>query len=282
MGGLRVEATTDPVAAIGRAAGYLASDPVGLNLIWSIMRQRADSGTPGQYWLLKSDDRTVGVVLESPPGHPAAISPVSTEQATAMAEAIAAEGNELTGIMGEASAAATFAGCWAEERGTQAEVAEAQRLYELGFLVQPAGVTGRLRRAEIFEREMITEWWSEFQAEIGSLRLDVTVAVDSALSSGRLFVWDDDGARCVARATEPLGGVSRIGIVYTPSPWRRRGYAAACVGALSEWERAEEGANPILYAQLRNPGSNAIYRRLGFRAVSEVLSYKFGETIEIR
>jgi predicted GNAT family acetyltransferase len=41
--------------------------------------------------------------------------------------------------------------------------------------------------------------------------------------------------------------------------------------------RDEEGANSILYAQLANPSSNAIYRRLGFRAVAEMLSYRFGD-----
>jgi predicted GNAT family acetyltransferase len=54
------------------------------------------------------------------------------------------------------------------------------------------------------------------------------------------------------------------------------------VGALCAWVRGEEGANSTLYAQLGNPGSNAIYRRLGFQAVSEVLAYRFGEVAKHR
>jgi predicted GNAT family acetyltransferase len=199
-----------------------------------------------------------------------------------MARAIAKEGCELSGVAGEASAAAAFAGAWGEHKAVAVEVAEAQRLYVLGSFVPPAAVPGRLRRAEMAEHAMIVTLFSQFQLDTGSIHFDVSGAVDSGLSSGRLFVWDDDGVRCIARATEPLGGVSRIGLVYTPGPWRRRGYAAACVGALCERERAEEGANTVLYAQLRNPGSNAIYRRLGFQAVSEVLSYDFGKVIENR
>jgi predicted GNAT family acetyltransferase len=282
MGSLHVEATTDPVVAIERARGYLASHPVELNLIWSIMRQRVDSGAPGRYWLLELDGYTAGIVLESPPGHSVAISPLRGDLAAGMARAISDEGHRLSGVAGEASAAAAFAGCWTEEVGTAAVVEDAQRLYMLGDLVQSEGVPGRLRRAEISERGLVIEWWSAFEVETGLPRVDVSGVVDSGLSTGRLFIWDDGGARCLARATEPLGGISRIGAVFTPPSWRRRGYAAACVGALCAWVRGEEGANSTLYAQLGNPGSNAIYRRLGFQAVSEVLAYRFGEVAKHR
>jgi predicted GNAT family acetyltransferase len=277
MGALCVEAVDDPAAVMERAGAYLHADPVGLNVIWSVLRQRADSSIEGRYWLLESNGCPAGLVLESPPGHAAAISPVSAQHARALAGAISEEGHHLSGVAGEAYAAASFAGAWSELTDTAAAVEDAQRLYALGCLVRPEAVPGRLRRAEFFERGLVSEWWSAFQAETGSPRYDVSAAVELALSAGRLFIWDDDGARCVARATEPLGGISRIGAVFTPPRWRRRGYATGCVGALAAFVRDEEGANSILYAQLANPRSNGIYRHLGFRAVSEVLSYRFGD-----
>jgi predicted GNAT family acetyltransferase len=280
MGSRHLETMVDAAAALERARDYLASDPVEHNVIWSIMSQRAESGAAGRYWLLEFDACPVGIVLESPPGHAAAISRMRDDYAIAMAEAICEAGHRLTGVAGEASTTAAFAGRWTECAGTAGTVEEAQRLYVLGRLAQPAGVLGSLRRAEPFERGFIIEWWSAFQIETGSPRFDVSGAVDAGLSARRLFVWDDGGARCVARATEPLGGISRIGAVFTPPRWRCRGYASACVGALCEWVRREEGATSVLYAQLGNPGSNAIYRRLGFAAVSEVLAYRFGDVVE--
>jgi len=181
-----------------------------------------------------------------------------------------------------AAAAAVFAGRWTEQVGTSAVVEDAQRLYVLDGLSRKERVPGGLRRAELSERGLLTEWWSAFQAETGSPRLDVSSAVDLALLAGRLFVWDHEGARCVARATEPIGSISRIGAVFTPLAWRGRGYAAACVGALCEWLRQKEAANSVLYAQLSNASSNAMYRRLGFRAVSEVLAYRFAEVAKHR
>ena len=275
MGGLQVEVLIDAGAAVDRAGAYMAEHPVELNVIWSILCQRARSGAPGRYWLLESGDGVEGIVLESPPGLAAAISPMRAELAAAMAEAICAEGHRLTGVTGEASTAAAFAGRWTECAGTAASIEDAQRLYVLGSLARPEGVLGKLRRAEPFERGLIVEWWNAFQLETGSIRLEVSGAVEAGLAARRLFVWDDEGARCVARATEALGGISRIGVVFTPPRWRCRGYASACVAALCEWEREVEGVNSVLYAQLGNPGSNAIYRRLGFAAVAEVLAYRF-------
>ena len=285
MDSLHVEAMTDAAAAIERAGGYLTANPVELNVIWSVMKQRADSGAPGRYWLLEADDGIdgiAGLAIESATGHPAALAPVRRDHADAIAAAISGEGHRLSGVVGEASATSAFAGCWAERVRTAAVVEDAQRLYALGRLVQPEAVPGRLRRADLSEREMMIKWWSAFQVETGSPVSDVSPAVDLALSIGRLFVWDDAGARCMARATGQLGGISRIGAVFTPPQWRRRGYAAACVGALCEWLRGEEGANSVLYAQLRNPSSNAIYRRLGFEAVSEVLAYRFDDVVNGR
>jgi len=272
-----VEATPDAAAAIARAGEYLASDPVRLNVIWSVMKQGADGGFPGRFWLLETDRDVAGIVMETPPGYLAGVAPMGRGSVDAMAAAIFEEGHRLSGVAGEAAASSAFAGIWSDLAKTAAFPEDAQRLYVLGDLVLHQSVPGILRRARHSERELIIGYWTAFQAETGLPRSDTSPAVASGLSTGRIFVWDDDGVRCVARATEPLGGISRIGLVFTPPRWRRRGYAAACVGALSAWLRNEEAANAVLYAQLGNPTSNAVYRRLGFNAVSEHLSYRFGD-----
>ena len=64
-------------------------------------------------------------------------------------------------------------------------------------------------------------------------------------------------------------------LVYTPPERRRRGYAGACVAALSA-AALDVADECILYAQLANPTSNGLYRRLGYEAVAEGLIYRFG------
>ena len=75
--------------------------------------------------------------------------------------------------------------------------------------------------------------------------------------------------------TAPAEGVVRVGPVYTPPELRGRGYASALVATVSADVRAA-GNRGILYTDLENPTSNSIYRNIGYRAVSEVLSYEFG------
>jgi predicted GNAT family acetyltransferase len=63
----------------------------------------------------------------------------------------------------------------------------------------------------------------------------------------------------------PAAGVARVGPVYTPPGWRRRGYGAA-VAATAARSGLRSGVTEIvLYTDLANPTSNSIYRAIGFR-----------------
>jgi predicted GNAT family acetyltransferase len=64
--------------------------------------------------------------------------------------------------------------------------------------------------------------------------------------------------------------------VYTPPEHRGRGYASACVAALSAHVLATDADTCILFTQLANPTSNAIYRAIGYEPVMEVTRYGFG------
>ena len=67
----------------------------------------------------------------------------------------------------------------------------------------------------------------------------------------------------------------RVGYVYTPPAFRRRGYATATVFHLSQL-LLESGRNfCCLYTDLANPTSNAIYARLGYRPLCDVVDVNF-------
>jgi predicted GNAT family acetyltransferase len=71
-----------------------------------------------------------------------------------------------------------------------------------------------------------------------------------------------------------VAGVVRVQAAYTPAPLRNRGYGAACVAALSKQVRAS-GQRCMLYTDLGNPISNAVFRRIGYRCVADGLRYRF-------
>jgi predicted GNAT family acetyltransferase len=99
------------------------------------------------------------------------------------------------------------------------------------------------------------------------------------LKQKALFAWrnaDSEIVAIAARSRESLSGAT-ISLVYTPPKHRRKGYAGRLVAALSR--RVLEGGKTfcMLYTDLKNPTSNSVYRRLGYRQIGESLHCRFWE-----
>ena len=141
--------------------------------------------------------------------------------------------------------------------------------------LKPAGpFEGTLRRAEAADRSLAVLWIQEFYTEVHEPHEEVERQVDEWLTSGHLWVWENGEAVSIAVSQKPIQGIVRVSHVYTPPENRRRGYAAACVYGISKY-CTEAGYRCILYTDLGNPTSNAIYRRIGYRAVAEAIHYRF-------
>ncbi len=273
---VRVERCSEPQEVLERLRPALLRQPVRGSLMLSLLERRRLEPLPGRYWVASSAGRAVGMAMQSPLHMPILLNPMTVGAARALASAAAGSANgSVPGVIAEASPAAAFAGQWSEVTGAAVIPEQGERLYRLGRLAWPPPPGGGLRPATDRDRPTLLRWWRSFSAETGAEgELAPDQAVARELVSGRFFIWEDGGPRSMCRATSPVAGVSRIGAVYTPPRWRRRGYAAAAVASLCRQLRSDD-VLPILYTQLANPTSNRIYRRLGFRAVAEVLSYRF-------
>ena len=127
------------------------------------------------------------------------------------------------------------------------------------------------------DTDLIVEWTRAFQAAIGEAQghdADMAVAVARRVVLGQFWLWDDGGPVSMAALSEPTAGVARVQAVYTPEGRRGHGYASGCVAALSA-RALGDNHRCILYTDLANATSNAIYRSIGYRAVSEGLRYRF-------
>jgi predicted GNAT family acetyltransferase len=88
---------------------------------------------------------------------------------------------------------------------------------------------------------------------------------------GGLMVWEVDGvAVSMAGRTRPAAGMLRVGPVFTPLDLRGRGYAGAVTAAVSRAAQELVG-EVLLFTDMANPTSNAIYQRLGYRRVADRL-----------
>jgi len=273
---IRVALYEGPRSLSAAAGEFLRSRPVLHNLILTIVDRRLTESEAGKYWVAFRGAEVVGVALQSPLTYPATVVPMEPEVAVAVVDAIADGGSSLPGVNGDVATAASFAGRWTERRRSAAVPTQGQRLYELAELNEIAPVDGRLRKADARDRDLAVRWLQEFDAEAHVPERDVESFIDNALLSERVWLWVAGEVVSMAIGSKPVEGVVRISGVYTPKEERRIGYAGACVHGLSAL-LSDAGYRCILYTDLGNPTSNSIYRRIGYRAVSEGICYRFDE-----
>jgi uncharacterized protein len=272
---IQIVCSEDPAFILSEAGEFLASQPVLHNLILTILHARVAHPEPGRYWMARQQDKTVGVVLQSPLTFAATLTPMEQRVVPAMVEAIAKAGISLPGVNGDAATAASFAGQWSECCKSAATPIQGNRLNELLEVGRAPDVAGQLRQASPKDRDLMMLWNRAFQLEIGESADGIELRVDRGLAAGELWVWDNHGETVsMAVGREPVERVVRVAGVYTPPQMRKRGYAEACVSALSNQLRSA-GYRSILYTDLANPTSNSIYQRIGYRAVAEILRYRF-------
>jgi predicted GNAT family acetyltransferase len=181
----------------------------------------------------------------------------------------------LPSVSGVRPAAETFAAAWHLLGGPPASTAMAQGVYVADSVQPPADVPGHLRPAGPDDAVVLRQWAVGFYQATGAIH-DGRDTIGPRIEAGRLYVWDVDGQPTAMVAhTEAEGGVTRVQLVYTPESLRGNGYASAVVAALTERELAHPGRRCMLYTDLANPTSNAIYQRIGFDAVADSVRVEF-------
>jgi len=138
---------------------------------------------------------------------------------------------------------------------------------------QPA-VAGRRRLLGADDLELATGWMAAFFAESGAGEGArpgwAREAAAIHVGRGSLYFWLDPDPVCMAGGRETGEGLARIGPVYTPPAYRRRGYAGALVANLS-LRRLDGGCHTCcLFTDVRNATSNHLYAAGGYQPVAGV------------
>jgi predicted GNAT family acetyltransferase len=200
----------------------------------------------------------------------------SKEAALALAPVCA----DLPAVRGTRSTATAFSRAWVEATGVGATVGFQETLYRLDELHEPAGVAGDVRPACPDDDELLAEWFDAFFVEAfgkpsnRDASRDVLRAV--AAAGGTVVLWTlDDEPVAMARVHGCLLGMARIGPVYTRPQSRGHGYGAAVTAAAVRHAWRDHARNVVLFADVANPVSNGVYRRLGFVPVAEHVQYEF-------
>lgn len=213
-------------------------------------------------------DEVIGVAMHTPPFDlflPRLPAGVPSEIALALARAR----RSVSGVTGELASVTEFDRIWARQTGTVPRLRHKVRMYRLSALIPPGNVQGQPRLASRDDRALLFEWLEQFHAEAApdNPTEDVGVVVERRLAHFKTWLWSvNDIPVSLAGCSLPAAGVARVGPVYTPSDHRRHGYGAAVTAHATQAALDDGAAHVVLYTDLANPTSNAIYQSIGYVA----------------
>jgi RimJ/RimL family protein N-acetyltransferase len=210
---------------------------------------------------------------------------------TALPAAVAADlaartlaGRPLTGVNAYPEAARAFGAAWREQTGGRVAVHRRMRLYRLAGFSWPRPMPdGVPRTAGEDDVVLLTDWLSAFGREVDEPgRVDLVASIRERFSYGGLTLWEADGRPVsVAGLTRRAAGMVRVGPVYTPPGLRGHGYASAATAEVSRAALAAGAEEVLLYTDLANPVSNAIYQRIGYQQIEDRVVLSFSQRLPL-
>ena len=272
---MQVELIDDPAEFLRRSVTLRAAEPVLTNVVGTVAQSAVDGRAfEDCWWWLVSDDagEPVACAMRTAPWN-LALGPTSEAAAAALGRAVAAADPQLPGVVGPVAAVQSLISALPGHPATRVTMNDV--VHVLDELVDPPQVPGELVVADRSQLDRLVEWHVEFARDAGLVQRDPRPSVLQRLEQHGLFWWCVDGEPVsMAGHTPPLsapsGTVGRIGPVFTPARFRRRGYAAALTAAVVR--RLQPACSVVmLFADAANATSNGVYERLGFRPAAEIV-----------
>ncbi|MFE9443133.1 GNAT family N-acetyltransferase [Streptomyces sp. NPDC006602] len=278
--------TEDLDAYLARAGDFLRSRPALHTLALTVTEGLRTRGphTYGEgqpvFGLLEREGTIRAAYFQTPP-RLLQLTGLTAEEADSLAAHLAEVGRPLPGVGADRESAAAFAEAWRARTGADVTLQERKRLYRLGTLTVPESVPkGRARVAAEPDRAQLVRWHDEFAAAVGEGAAGNSGDwADARIAYGGVTFWETPDGTPVSMAgvTPTVAGQVRVAPVYTPAHLRGRGYAGAVTAEVSRAARVAGADEVLLFTDLANPTSNALYQRIGYRPVADFAVYGFSD-----
>lgn len=277
--------TEDVHEFFARAGDFLRSRPA-LHTTALTTIEQVRTGGPGASvaqdpvlgWLEEAGEITAAF-FRLTPQKLLSVTPLTPEQADGLAAHLVALGHRLPGVSAEIDTAGTFGEAWQRHAGATSTFSSRIHLYRLGTLTPPKPFPeGRGRLVGEHDQEHLMQWCREAAEFFGE---DITINADTwagtRFGEKTYTYWEiPDGTPVSMAGVNPLvGGQARVDPVYTPAHLRGRGYAAAVTAEVTQAALDAGATDVVLYTDPNNPTSNALYKRLGYRLLTDWGVYNF-------
>jgi uncharacterized protein len=273
-----------PAELLARARAMLMQDEAGNSLLLGI----AESLPPherGARLVMVEDEGAVVAVAMRTGERKLLVSDGPDAAMLALADVMRIHAADLPGVTGPATATERFAEAYCRPRpsadppwpGREATCTLRMRLHRLDAVASVPRPSGHVRVATPADGPLLGPWAQSFVDESGSDETRPGAELMAPyLANGTLYLWEDGGIpTSMAGWSRGTAHGASVSMVFTPASHRGRGYATALVAELSRTILARGKRFCVLYTNVANPTSNAIYARIGYRPLCDHASWTF-------
>ncbi|MFH1571543.1 MAG: GNAT family N-acetyltransferase [Gemmatimonadota bacterium] len=240
-----------------------------------------EAGAPPVLVTVEAGDRLTLAALRTPPRHLILYGGRGWEDGLeTLVGHLERTDRHLPGALGPRPVVQAFAGRWSQRCRLRVEPGMQMGVYELRQVLDAGTASGRLRPGTAADVDLLGDWLLDFNRTVhepmpGGPEEVLRTARELA-AAGCFFLWEDGGHPVsMARCGRPTAHGVTVTAVYTPPRCRRRGYATACVAALTRLLLNRGATFTALFTDLANPTSNHIYQQVGYRLVGEFAQRDF-------
>lgn len=276
---LQIRRHADVHAFLDRAEAWLlrAEERYGLLLgVAAQVRSGVHRYRQPIFWATVEDaeDRSgaeiVGCVFRTPP-HQVGVTALPEAAIEPLVKTLRESYLNLPGVAGPESTATAFATAWTARFGGWWQIEQRQRLHSLTAVTFPASpAPGMLRLALAPDVPVARAWMAGFICDTRVRHLTADSA-ERLIEEQRLYFWIDGEPRSMVAAVRDTPNTTGIAAVYTPPPFRGRGYASVAVATLSRRLLDAGRRSCFLYSDLANETSTELYRRIGYVPIDDVV-----------
>ncbi|HET8673373.1 MAG TPA: GNAT family N-acetyltransferase [Thermoleophilaceae bacterium] len=266
-------------AEFAERAGPLLEERIECNILATVLsgalEGRFGDRSPLFAYGLDASGAVALAVLRTP-GWFMLASPLEPELADELVGRWLVEDPNLPGVNAVPVAARAIAEAWRGQTGGVTRCRMSEAMHSLTAVTEPPRpARGRLRAVVPEELSLLMRWLGDFEREAevsGAMREELVAA---RIARGEYLVWEDGEPVSLVGTNRPVGGVVRIGPVYTPPEFRRLGYAGSAVAVASRRALAAGADTCMLFTDLANPTSNKIYAEVGYRRIGDWEEHEF-------
>ena len=197
--------------------------------------------------------------------------------ATVFCDYILENGIRLPGLIGPKQLVLDFQEAFQRWLGWDFTIQFRQLVYRLDQVSGVTNIHGDLRLVERAESALVSEWLHAFYREVFGVddQEEAYRLVRDKIEKKEAYIWLDQSIVTMACTARPTPNGVTINYVYTPTEYRRHGYASMIVAVISQLQLEKGYKFCTLFADMDNPTSNRIYQKIGYQVVGEFRSIDF-------